>query len=72
MRRWFVYGLCALHQYWLSCYYSLLGLIIYFSQSTKTDGDVKPFEFYLWMSVMCCHLHLSSRSKMKIILNDSS
>ena len=71
MRRWFVYGLYALYQYWLSYYSSLLGFIMYFSQSLKSDNDAKRFAIYLWMSVMGCHLRLSCRFKVKIIFNDS-
>lgn len=71
MRRWFVYGLCALYQYWLSCCYAVLWFLMFQSQSIKRHDDVKGFDIYLWMSVVWCHLRLSSRSKMKIILYDS-
>ena len=72
IRRWFVYGLSALYEYWLSCYYSFLVFMMYLSQSIKPDDDAKRFAISLWMSVMYCHLRLCSRSKMKIILYDSS
>jgi hypothetical protein len=71
MRRWFVYGLLALYQYWLSCCYSILWLLMFQSQWIKRNDDVKSFHIYLWMSVVSCLLRLSSRPKMKIILYDS-
>lgn len=71
MRRWFVYGLCALYQHWLSCFYSVLWLLMFRSQSIKPTDEVKGCVIYLWMSVVRFRLSLSSRSKMKIIIYDS-
>ena len=71
MRRWFVYGLYALYQYWLSCYYSLLIFIIYLSQSIKTYHGTQRLAIYLWLRIMSYHLRLCERSKMKPSLDDS-
>jgi hypothetical protein len=71
MRRWFVYGLSALYQYWLSCYYSLLVFIMYVCQSIKPDHDTKCVALALWLSVMSYHVRRCYRSKMKIGLYDS-
>jgi len=37
----------------------------------KPTDEVKGFDIYLWISVVWCHLRLSSRSQMKIIIYDS-
>ena len=71
MRRWFVYGLCALYQYWLSCCYGVLWLLMLQCQSMQLTDEVTYFDIYLWMSIVWCHLHLSCRSQMKIIIYDS-
>lgn len=71
MRRWFVYGLYALYQYWLSCYTSLLVFMIYLSQSIKSHHDTKCLAIYIWLSMMSYHLRLGYRSKMKPSPNDS-
>jgi hypothetical protein len=71
MRRWFVDGLYALYQYWLSCSYSLLVFIISLSQSLKTHQDTKGLAVYLGLSMMSYHLRLCYRSKMKLSLYDS-
>ena len=71
MRRWFVYGLCTLYQYWLSCCWGVLWFLMFRSESMKLNDAVKGFDIYLWISVLWCHLRLSSRSQMKIILYDS-
>jgi hypothetical protein len=68
IRRWFVYGLSALYQYWMRCCYNVLWFLIFISQSMQSYDEVKRFDIYLWMSVVCCHVRLSSRSKMKIII----
>lgn len=67
MRRWFVYGLCALYQYWLSCCYGVLWFLMVQYQSMKLTAEVKYFDIYLWMGIVWCHLRLSSRSQMHII-----
>lgn len=71
MRRWFVYGLHTLYQYWLSCYYSLLVFIIYLTQWIKTHHDAEDLAIYLWLWVMSYRLRLSSRSEMTLSLYDS-
>jgi hypothetical protein len=71
MRRWFVYGLYALYQYWLSCSYSLLILIISLSQSIKPNHDTTCLVISLWLSMISYHLRLCDRSKMKLSLYDS-
>ena len=71
MRRWFVYGLCVLYQYWLSCCYGVLWFLMCQSPSMKPADEVKGFDIYLWISVVWCYLCLSSRSQMKIIIYDS-
>jgi hypothetical protein len=71
MRRWFVYGLYALYQYWLSCYYSLLVFIIHVTQWMKTHHDTEDLATYLWLWVMSYRLRLSSRSEMTLSLYDS-
>jgi hypothetical protein len=71
MRRWFVYGLYALYQYWLSCYYSLLVFIIHLTQWVKTHHDTKGLAIYLCFSMMSYRWRLRYRSKMKLSLYDS-
>jgi hypothetical protein len=71
MRRWFVYGLYALYQYWLSCYYSLRVFIIHVTQWIKTHHEAKGLAIYLWLWVMSYRLRLSSRSEMTLSLYDS-
>ena len=71
MRRWFVYGLYALYQYWLSCYYSLLVFIIHLTQWIKTRHEAEGVAIYLWLWGMADHLRLSSRAEMKLSLYDS-
>jgi hypothetical protein len=71
MRRWFVYGLYALYQYWLSCYYSLLVFILHVTQWIKTRHEAEGLAIYLWLWVMSYHLRLNSRSEMALSLYDS-
>jgi hypothetical protein len=71
MRRWFVYGLYTLYQYWLSCYYSLLVFIIYLSQSIKTYHDTYHLAIYLWLRMISYHLRLYYHSKVKPSPDDS-
>ena len=71
MRRWFVYGLHTLYQYWLSCYYSLLVFILHVTQWMKTHHEAKGLAIYLWLWVMSYRLRLSSRSEMTLSLYDS-
>ena len=71
VRMWFVYGLYALYQYWLSCYYSLLVLMIYISQSIKSHHDTTCLAIYLWLSMMSYHLRLCYYGKMKPSPDDS-
>jgi hypothetical protein len=71
MRRWFVYGLYALYQYWLSCYYSLLVFIIYLTQWIKTHQDTTGLAIDLCFSMMSDRWRRRYRSKMKLSLYDS-
>lgn len=71
MRRWFVYGLCALYEYWLSCCYVILWFIIVQYQFTNDSNTVHPFNLYICMSIAWYHFRLSFHSKMKIIISDS-
>jgi hypothetical protein len=71
MRRWFVYGLYALYQYWLSCYYSLLVFILHVTQWIKTRHEAEGVAIYLWLWVMSYRSRLNSRSEMTLSLYDS-
>jgi hypothetical protein len=71
MRRWFVYGLYALYQYWLSCYYRLLVFIIHLTQWMKTHHNAEGLAIYLWLTMMSYRLRLSSRFEMTLSLYDS-
>jgi hypothetical protein len=71
MRRWFVYGLYTLYQYWLSCYYSLLVFVIYLTQWTKIHHDAEGLAIYFWLWVMFYRSRLSTRAEMTLSLYDS-
>ena len=71
MRRWFIYGLYALYQYWLSYYYSLLVCILYLTQWIKTHREAEDLAIYLWLWGISYRLRLSSRSERALGLYDS-
>ena len=71
MRRWFVYGLYALYQYWLSCYYSLLVFLLHVTQWIKTRHEAEGLAISLGLWVRSYRLRLNSRSEMALSHYDS-
>ena len=71
MRRWFVYGLNRIYQYWLALNYQFICFMFFLSKLLTMHEEMKRFEIYLYTMIDFCRGDQRCDPKREMIIYDS-